>query len=303
MNLAEAKHHLSGPIMSVRTVFDKDGEMDYDGTMRVIDRSMEGGSRTIMLTAGDSHYICLDNQEMAELTKRTCDHVGKRAMVIAADRFYSTNKAIAFAEYCKEVGADMYMACPPDWGQSCTPQSFAEHYAAIAKVLPVMIVTNVFIPRGRTCCLETIERALGLSENILAIKDDLCGDTAHDISGRFHDKLAIIAGGQKRNHMNMFPWGVDGYLSLFVTYNPAIAQAYWAAMERNDLPAATKIILEQDIPFFDFVETFPGGFDAAVHCMLEIYNIAGRYRRKPYHTGTDEELRILADFLSSKSML
>jgi len=303
VDLEKAKHYLTGPVMSVTTAFDKDGQIDYEGTMRVIDRSIEGGSRTVMLTAGDSHYICLSDEEIAELTKRTCDYVGPKAMVIAADRHYGTDRAVAFAEYCKGVGADIYMAMPPDWGRSCTPQTLAEHYATVAKVMPVMIVTNVFIPRGRHFCLETIERTLGLSDNVLAIKDDMCGNVAHDICGRFHERLAIIAGGQKRNHMNMLSWGVDGYLSSFVSLNPTISRTYWDAIMRGDLPAAVKVIIEQDAPFFDYVDTLAGGFDAAVHGMLELYGLAGRYRRKPYHTIADEDLEELADFLKRKKLL
>jgi 4-hydroxy-tetrahydrodipicolinate synthase len=303
VNLEEAKHNLTGPVMSLRTPFDQDGEIDYDGVKSIIDSSITGGSRTIMLTAGDSHYDCLSDEEIAELTKSTCDHVRDRAMVIAADRRCSTARAVQFARFCKDAGADMYMAMPPDWGHSCTPSSLAEHYKAVADILPLMIVTNVFIPHGRDFCLETIERTLELSDNVLAIKDDMCGNVAHDISGRFHDRLAIIAGGQKRNHMNMLPWGVDGYLSTFVNLNPAISQAYWNGITSGNLPAAVKVMMEQDIPFFDFVVSMTGGFDAAMHGMLELYGLAGRWRRKPYHTIEDEELNKLAEFLKSKKML
>lgn len=49
-----------------------------------------------MLTAGDSHYIALTEQEFAEVTRVTVEHVAGRALVIAADRYLHTRQAVAF---------------------------------------------------------------------------------------------------------------------------------------------------------------------------------------------------------------
>ncbi len=304
MNVQEAKHSLTGPVMSMATPFTSAGLIDYDGARNVIDVSIDGGSRTIMLTAGDSHYNCLADDEIAELTRFTCEYTADRAMVIAADRYHSTARAIEFARYTKGVGADMYMALPPDWGGSCTPITLAEHYAAVAEVMPLMIVTNIFIRRGINFGLETIQRALDLSPNIVAIKDDMCGTFSHDLCMQFHDRVAIIAGGQKRNHMNMWPYGCDGYLSTLVTFNPAISQAYWAAIERNNTAAATAVIAEKDAPLFDYlISNVPGAFNAGIHAMLEIYNLAQRHRRKPYYTMNNQETEQLKSFLIEKELL
>ena len=52
MKIEEAKYHLTGPVMSLQTAFDSNGDIDFQGVRRIIDVSLEGGSRTIMLTAG-----------------------------------------------------------------------------------------------------------------------------------------------------------------------------------------------------------------------------------------------------------
>lgn len=303
MNIQEAKTFLTGPVMSLRPGFDADGELDYQAVRNVIDLSIDGGSKTVMLTCGDSHYDILSDDEIADLTKITIEHTASRAMVIAADRYHSTKRAIEFAKYCKQLGADMYMALPPDWGHATTPETLAEHYATIAEIMPVMIVTNRFIQRGIPFGLETLERSFDLSKNIVAIKDDMCGTFAHDICMKFKDCCAIIAGGQKRNHMNMYPYGCDGYLSTFAMFNPKISQSYWGAIGNDDLQAATKIIAEKDSPFFNFIDGFTGNFDAAMHGMLELYGLGQRFRRKPYYTINDKELEKLKHFLIEKELL
>jgi len=303
MDIEEAKHSLTGPVMSLRTPFDQEGEIDFEAVRKIIDCGIDGGTRTIMLTVGDSHYDCLSDDEITELTRATVEHSEGRAMVIAADRYHSTKRAVAFAKHCKELGADMFMPLPPDWGGSCTPESMSEHYAAIAEAMPVMIVTNRFIPRGVPFGLETLERSFDLSPNILAIKDDMCGTFAHDICMRFSDRVAIVAGGQKRNHMNMYPYGCTGYLSTFAMYNPSFAQSYWKAIESKDLVEATRLIEEKDAPFFNTIIKVKGGFDAAMHGMIELYGLGQRYRRKPYHTITDGDLADLKEFLVGLDLL
>jgi len=303
MDIQEAKHHLTGPIMSFRTPFNRDGQIDREGARHVIDRSIDGGSRTVMLTVGDSHFSCLSDDEISDLTHLACEHTAKRAMAIAADRFHSTDRSIKFAQFCKDAGASMFMALPPDWGASCTPKTLAQHYASIAQVMPVMIVTNLFIPRGTKFGLETIERSLDLAPNIVAIKDDMCGTFAQEMCARFSDRVAIIAGGQKRNHLDIWPYGCDGYLSTLVTFNAAVSKAYWHAIQSNDIPSAANIIISQDTPLFDFLSTIEGEFDAGMHGMLELYDIAKRHRRKPYYTLNDEELEALKVFLVEKELL
>ena len=160
MNRDEVRKHLSGPITSIRTPFKANGEVDFDGLRRFLDFCIEAGSKTMLLTAGDSHYACLSDEEIAEITRTTVEQTRRRAMVVAADRYHGTDRAVAFAEFAREAGADVVMCLPPDWGKSCTPKTLAEHYAEVARAMPVMIVTNIFRPRGDTFGLETIEHAL-----------------------------------------------------------------------------------------------------------------------------------------------
>lgn len=303
MNIEEAKHYLTGPVMSLRTPFQESGEIDFGAVRRIIDTGIDGGTRTIMLTVGDSHYDCLSDDEISELTRITIEHTARRAMVIVADRYFSTERAVAFARHCRALGADMFMALPPDWAGSCTPGSLAEHYAAVAGELPVMIVTNRFIARGAPFALETLERATDLSTHILAVKDDMGGPFAQDLCMRFSEKVAIVAGGQKRNHLNMVPYGCTGYLSTFSMYNPRFAQSYWKKIEAGDMDGAARLIAEKDAPFFQRIQTVKGGFDAAMHGMIELYGLGQRHRRKPYYTMADNELADLRSFLIGLGLL
>ena len=293
MNLQKAKEHLTGPVMSLRTAFMRNGDIDYDGVRNIIDAGIDGGTKTVMLTVGDSHYDILSDEEIAEMTRVAVEHTAGRAMVIAADRYHGTERARAFATFAKETGADMVMCLPPDWARSTTPETLAEHYAAVAEVMPVMVVTNRFIPRGEAFGLETLERTLDASRNVLAVKDDMCGRFAQKMAAALHERCALIAGGQKRNHLNMHHYGCDGYLSTFVAMKTDVTTRYWESIQAGNYSRAARIISDQDGPFFDYIAGQTGNFDACVHGMLELNGLASRYRRKPYYTLNDCEMEQL----------
>lgn len=296
MNRSEARDIFSGPIPSIRTPFLRDGNIDFAGLAKVVDRCIENKYRAIMLTAGDSHWACMSESEIAAVTQAVCRQVKGRASVIAADRYLDTTRAVEFAGMVRELGASTVMVMPPDWAGSCTPETLSEHYAAVAKVLPVTLVTNVFIPRGIAFGLDTVERAIAASERVVAIKDDMCGVFAQRICMAHAGTVAIYAGGQKLNHFSMWRFGAQGYLSTFATLNPTVTFRYWSAVKRGDRDGALDVVRRIDAPFFDHLMTYPGGFDAAMHGMMELAGLCGRWRRKPYYTLSDAEMEKLAGF-------
>jgi 4-hydroxy-tetrahydrodipicolinate synthase len=301
-NLEDIRYHLTGPIPSVKTPFNRDGSIDFSGLRKWVDFAIEAGSRTMLLTYGDSLYSILTDEEAAEVAKAVVEYTAGRAMVVAADRIWWTGKTVSFAKYCREVGADMLMVLPPDWAASCTVDTFVEHYAAAAEHIPVMVVTNVYIKRPADGW-KVLEILADKVPGVMAVKDDVCGEFARKMCLLVQDKMATFAGGQKQNHLDMYPYGCDGYLSTFISLKPSIAWSYWKAIEKKDLAAAREVIRKYDMPYFSFVDTLPGGFDAAEHGMLELVGIAGRWRRKPYYSFGEEDMARLKAFCEAHSLL
>jgi len=299
----EIRAALTGPVASIRTPFTKDGEVDYDGLGRMIDFDIEAGSKALLLTAGDSHYFCLTDEEIATLTRAVVRRVAGRAMVVAADRQFATPAAVSFARFAREAGADVVMVLPPDWAQSTTPETLADHYAAVSRQAPVMVVTNLFASRGEAFGLKTIDLTLLKAPGVVAVKDDICGEFARKLALMAGRRWTLFSGGQKQNHMNMLPYGCDGYLSTFITFSPDVARRYWMAVEAGDLAAATAVIRDVDMPFFAFIKSLPGGFDAAMHGILELKGLAQRWRRPPYYSLDEAEMGRLREFMEGRRLL
>ncbi len=105
-----------------------------------------------------------------------------------------------------------------------------------------------------------------------------------------HDRWAMFSGGQKQNHLDLVPYGCDGYMSTYLHFMPEISHAYWRTIEANDLAAAAAIVRAYDQPWFDLAFTLDGNFDAMFHASQEVFGIGGRWRRPPYHSLTDAEM-------------
>ena len=295
----ELREALTGPCPSIRTPFERGGEIDWQGLRQQIDYVICAGAKNIVLTYGNSLFSLLSDDEIAEVTKVTIDQVNKRAMVVAATGNWWTGKSVDFAQYCTKLGADMLMVLPPDWAGSTTVNTLVDHYSAIGKHLPVMIVTNYLMNRPLNFAYKVIETLVEKSPGVVAMKDDVCGEFVRKACLIAHERWAIIAGGLKQNHMNMLPYGVDGYFSNFIMFKPHFAWSYWNAILAGNINSATDIIRDYDIPFFDYDNRVAGGRDAAIHGILESAGLAKRYRRPPYYSLSDKEQEDLNAHISA----
>lgn len=293
---------LTGPVASLSVTFEKDGSIDYRGLAGLIDRIIAAGSKSVILTYGDSLYSVLSDQEVADVTRSVAGHVAGRAMVVAADRQWWTGRTVEFARYAGDVGADVLMVLPPTWGGSCTEDTLVDHYARVAQEMPVMVVTGLFA-NAHELGFSVLRRLRDEVDGVVAVKEDAGPVFARKMCLLVHDKWAVFAGGQKQNHLNMAPYGCDGYMSTFIKFLPRVAHDYWRAVEVRDWEGARDLIVDYDMPYFDFVGTLPGRFDAGVHGVYELYGIAKRWRREPYHSLSDEEMEKLGGFFRSRGWL
>lgn len=216
-------------------------------------------------------------------------------MVVAADRQWWTGREIEYADFALEAGADVLMVLPPYWGGSVTHDSLVAHYRAVSEHIPVMLVTALFAA-NQAVGLRVIRTLVDTAPNIVAIKDDVIGEFARKMALIAHDQWAVFSGGQKQNHLDLVPYGVDGYMSTYLHFRPEISHAYWRTIQANDPRASAAIIKAYDNPWFDLAFTLDGNFDAMFHASQEVFGIAGRWRRNPYHSLTDAEMERVRAF-------
>ena len=299
---AEVREALTGPVASLSTPFTRDGDVDYAGLRQLIDGNLAGGSKSALLTYGDSLFSLLSDDEIAEVTRVVADQTGKRGLTVAADGGWWTGRTVEFARYCRDVGAGALMVKPPIWGGSVAVDTLVAHYKEVAAEIPVVLVTNIWAANPAQG-LRTIEVLLDKVDGIVAIKDDILGQFVRQMTAMVGDRWAMFSGGQKQNHLDVVHYGAVGYMSTFVSFYPPVAHQYWDAVERGDWIAAAKVIEEHDWPLFEYIGGLQGGFDAGMHGLLELTGTAGRWRRKPFYSLNDEEMEELKAFCQSHGWL
>lgn len=290
---------LSGPIASVRIPFLPGGDIDARGLANYIDRCVANGATAVALTYGDSLFSLLTDHEVEFVTQVVVDAVGARVPVVAADRSWWTGRTVEFAGFCRGLGVDALMVLPPDWTRSATAETLVDHYGAVAAEIPVVLVSTYMVARGVANSLEIIERVYESVPGVVAIKDDFGGDFGNRMTAAVSGSWAVIAGGSKSLHLQLWPFGASGYLSTLTPFRPEITRRYWDATTNGDAIEMARIVDETDRPMFDVLRSAPGGFDAAIHGWCELHGMYGRWRRSPYHSLTDAELDALGTQLDA----
>ncbi len=293
----QIRSSLRGPISSISTPFTRDGSLDERALRAGVEFAVtEANSGTLLLTYGDSLLSVLTDREVADVTRIVIEQNAGRKLVVAAGCWW-TGEAVRFAEYCRSLGADVFMPLPPNWAGSCTEATLVEHFERVARVMPVMLVTaigpGVSVPLGAVRTL--LERPTG----IVAIKDDICGPYGRRLAALNAGRWAFLSGGRKENHLDVLAYGADAYLSLYMRFQPAVAHRYWAAITAGDIPQAKEIVRKFDIPFMDFCATQAVHFDAVVHGAMELAGLSQRWRRAPYSSLDDNQMEKLRDFFAS----
>lgn len=283
---------LSGPIPSIRPPFRADGAIDEAGLRRQVDYYVDSGFGALILTFGDSLLSLLTGEEIHTLTRIVVEQAAGRVTVVAADAGFATPQAVAFGRYCAEVGADVLMLMPPDWAASCSVDLLVEHFKAVGEHLPVMLVTSffqqagVFSARPMGFMVDTVERLAREVDALAAFKDDILGDLGRRLCLLGGSTgVRVISGGLMRNHIAQVPYGVNGYLCALGMLLPEVEFQYWKAIEEGRYPDAWKIINEIETPFWEIIavrHASLGGFNAAVHGLMEYRGIGARHLRKPY---------------------
>lgn len=297
----EAKMNLTGPIASVSTPFLYDGSIDYKGLRNCVDFYVEGGSKTILLTYGDSLYSVLTDNEVAEVTKTVVQQTAGRAMVVAAERMWWTGKVVEFARYCKSIGADMLMVLPPDWSFSATHKTLAVHYETVSKEIPVMLVTAL---GNRPLPLETIEMLIDKNPRIPAVKDDISGQYGKKLATLVKGRMAYLCGGKKENFLYLYPYGADGYISKFMRFKTSIAHEFWGLVINKEFEKAAEYVNKYDAPFYDdLLRKFNITKDGLIHAAMEIYGLAERWRRPPYDNPDDEQMEMIKEYFKTNALL
>ena len=299
-DVAAVREALTGAVPSIGAPFLENGDLDFPALKRYVDFLIETGSKTLLLTFGDSLLSVLSDSETSELTRAVVDAAGHRAMVIGCGKQWSMRQSEAFARECVDMGCDVVIPVPHDWQQHCGADLLTEYFKAVGKIAPTMVLSNLMC--GRPIPVSVYD-SLGEDCGVVAVKDDAPHPYGIDAMRHIRGKMAFLSGGTMKFFLTQLPYGADGYLSIYARCFPEVEKPFRQAYETGRLSDAAAIIETYEIDFFKWCAANGAHFDAGIRGMIELAGLAGRWARKPYTHLSAPQLDSLRTFLSERKVL
>ena len=287
-DILEIKAAIDCPVPSVSTPFLENGDIDWRSLDRIVDFLIGNGARALLVTNGDSLLSVLSDQETAELNRRVIQAASGRALVMAGGKPWGGAQALEFAGFIREIGADVYLPMIPDWAQSASADQCADLLRMIGRVMPVMALTNLGNGRGipQSVFSRLIEED---APGFVGVKDDMCGPYGRRLAALLDRRYAFLSGDRAENHLDVAPYGPDGYLSIFMRFLPDLAWGYWKRYRAGDYHACARWIMRYEVRFMDFIAKEGIQFDLAIHALMARAGLCGKWRRTPYESANKSQ--------------
>ena len=196
----------SGSMIPIVTPF-KDGEIDKQGFLRLIEFHLTSGSDGIIPCGTTGESATLTHKEHEQLINISVEAVNHRVPVIAGTGSNSTDEAIKLTACAQKAGADGALLITPYYNKP-TQEGLYQHYKAVAEAVDVPIILYNVPSRTSSNILPQTVARLSQIDNIAGIKEatadlnqisqviSLCPDDFSVLSGDdFTSMPTVLIGG------------------------------------------------------------------------------------------------------------
>lgn len=213
---------MRGCATALVTPFKKDGSIDDDCYVKLVERQVKGGVKLLVPCGTTGESVAISEEGRLHLIRLTVE-VAKRlkAHVIAGTGSNNTAATIDFTRKAREAGADAALIVAPYYNKPTQAGMFA-HFSEIAKSVkgfPIMLY-NVPSRTASNISAETTLRLAEKHENIVATKE-ASGDYSqimHIIANRPRDFK--VFSGDDASTLPLAVLGADGLVSVCANEMP-----------------------------------------------------------------------------------
>ena len=277
-----------GVIPAVISVFDKDENLDEQGTREFIRYLMSMDIGGLYLTGSTGETWLMTAEERMRQVEIVMEEVGDKVPVVVHVGAMSTREAVKLAKHAEKYGAAGVSSVPPFYFKYNADQIF-NYYKDVAEATSLpMIVYN--IPLAGMMTVDQIIR-LSTIENVKGVK--YTGTALFEvmqIKDGCKEGFQVYGGCDELGSSNI-AIGVDGIIGSF--YN-VIADHYiriWNAVKASDVALATK--LQRQAVHVIFAGINSGSMMACMKVWLRAAGLPGGWSRRPFSNFSEEEEKAL----------
>ena len=273
-----------GVIPAVLSVFDKDENLDEQGTREFIRYLMSMDIGGLYVTGSTGETWLMTAEERMRQVEIVMEEVGDKVPVVVHVGAMSTREAVKLAKHAEQFGAAGVSSVPPFYFKYNADQIF-NYYKDVAEATSLpMIVYN--IPLAGMMTVDQIIR-LSTIENVKGVK--YTGTALFEvmqIKDGCKEGFQVYGGCDELGSSNI-AIGVDGIIGSF--YN-VIADHYikiWNAVKASDVALATKL-QRQAVHVI-----FAGINSGSMMAWLRAAGLPGGWSRRPFSNFSEEEEKAL----------
>ena len=206
--------HFGSLITAMITPFDEYGEINWGEVDRIVEKLIEDGSDSILVSGTTGEAPTLSKEEKLALFERVKKIAGNRAKVIAGTTNYCTKESIELTKEAEKIGVDGILATAPYYNKP--PQDgLYLHFAKIASEtsLPI-IVYNIPSRTAVNVLPETLKRLAQDCPNIVGVKEASGDINQIAMIRRLLPRPFLLYSGDDSMTLPLLSVGGDGVVSV-----------------------------------------------------------------------------------------
>lgn len=283
-----------GVIPAVLSVFDKDENLDEQGTRAFIRYLLSFDIGGLYLTGSTGETFLMDSQERMRQVEIVMEEVGDKVPVVVHVGAMSTRASIELAKHAEKCGAAGVSSVPPFYFKY-SPEQIYQYYKDVAEATSLpMIVYN--IPLAGMMTVDQIIR-LSQIENVKGVK--YTGTALYEVTQIKEGCKPgfLVYGGCDELGSSNIGLGVDGIIGSFYNVIPDLYLKIWKAVKDSDIPEATRLQAKAVHVIFAGIRS--GSMMACMKVWLRAAGVPGGWSRRPFSNFTPEqELALVAELVA-----
>ena len=283
-----------GVIPAVLSVFDKDENLDEEGTRVFIRHLLSYDIGGLYLTGSTGETFLMDSEERMRQLEVVMEEVGDQVPVVVHVGAMSTRASIKLAQHAEKLGAAGISSVPPFYFKYNQDQIF-NYYKDVAESTSLpMIVYNIPLAG-----MMTVDQIIRLSEieNVKGVK--YTGTALYEVTQikeGCKPGFQVYGGCDELGSSNI-ALGVDGIIGSFYNVIPDLYLRIWKAVKDSDVPTAAALQAKAVHVIMEGIHS--GSMMACMKVWLRGAGIPAGYARRPFSNFTQEgEQKLLANLVA-----
>lgn len=276
--------------LALATPFEENGKVDHDRLKENIERYLDAGIPSFLVSSGTGVHVYLSRDEVDELVERAAKIIDGRAKIIVQTSALLVDDVLDRTRHAADNGVDGVMVMPPFFeGPAGDDELFAYYEAVGEGGLPII---GYNVPGGvAPAILPDLFRRLAEIPNFVSVKDSRGDLTAE--ADLIRTGLPVLNGADSLAAAALYS-GAAGVIWGGANIAPKACVAFVEAAMRGDWDRARELWRPLE-PLMSHLEK--GDYVPSVYAAAELTGYPAGAPRRPFRALSAEKRAVLKPFV------